>query len=215
MSGIESGTLFIYLPTMKKAPLYFTILTLFISMLSFSKLLLDCNTKWSVQGSSTLVINGTTNVNSFECLSVNYEGEDTITEKCNDSTGVRTYNGRIVMQSTGFDCHHPIMTRDFKKTLDADKFPEIIIQFIDLETNPVLYDETQLFGTVEITMAGKSKQYEIACTVSLDEKGNKYLNGSQLFTFSEFGLDRPQKFFGAIKVRDEVSVDFHLKMDAI
>lgn len=196
---------------MKTQNLYFSILALAItSMLS----LLDCNTKWAVQGSSTLVINGTTNVNSFECLSVNYEGEDTITEECNDSTGVRTYNGKIIMLSKGFDCKHPIMTRDFKKTLNADEFPKIEIKFIDLATNPLLNDDTVLQGNVQITMAGMSKVYEIKCEVGLDEKGNKYLMGSQLFTFSEFGLDRPQKFFGAIKVRDEVSVDFRLKMDA-
>lgn len=189
--------------------------SIFIIVFTTVLSLFDCNTKWAVQGSSTLVINGTTNVNSFECLSINYEGEDSIVERCNDSTGVRTYNGKIVMMSTGFDCQHPIMTRDFKKTLNADEFPEIQIKFIDLSTNPILNDDSKLEGNVEITMAGMTKVYDINCEVTKDEKGNKYLKGSQLFTFSEFGLDRPKKFFGAIRVRDEVSVDFRLKMDAM
>ena len=191
------------------------LLTFYFLALSLTVSILDCNTRWSVKGSSTLVINGSTNINSFECLSINYEGEDSIVERCNDSTGVRTYNGKIVMLSKGFDCQHPIMTRDFKKTLNADEFPEIEIKFIDLATDPALNDDSQLTGNVEIKMAGRAKVYPISCNVSTDEKGNKYLMGSQLFTFSEFVLDRPQKFFGAIKVRDQVSVDFRLKMDAM
>lgn len=175
--------------------------------------LFECNSRWKVQGSSRLQINGQTNVNSFECLSVKYEGEDTIRERCDDQ-GIHYYNGKIKMEASGFDCQHPVMSRDFRKTLRANEFPYIEIEFIDLKTNPMWEDDSRVFGTVEITMAGISKEYMLECSVTFGENGNKYLDGSQLFRFSEFGLERPQKFFGAIKVKDEVTVDFHLRMQA-
>ncbi|MDV7397211.1 hypothetical protein RZS08_37770, partial [Arthrospira platensis SPKY1] len=63
-------------------------------------------------------------MNTFACNSVNYGGEDIIKEFC-DEQGQHHLEGKIVMSSTGFDCHHPIMSRDFQKTLDAEVYPEI------------------------------------------------------------------------------------------
>jgi hypothetical protein len=178
----------------------------------FAFIEVECNSKWTVDARSRLQINGQTNVNSFECLSVKYEGQDTIYEYC-DEQGIHYYNGKIKMHTNGFDCQHPVMSRDFRKTLKAEEFPFIEIEFLNLKTNPAWNDNSRIVGKVQITMAGKTKDYILECKVTSDVNGQKYLAGSQLFRFSEFGLNRPEKFFGAIKVKDEVVVDFNLKMN--
>jgi len=43
----------------------------------------------------------------------------------------------------------------------------------------------------------------------------KHLEGHKDFKFSDFGLTPPEKLFGAIKVTDNVSVVFHLRLTAV
>ena len=41
------------------------------------------------------------------------------------------------------------------------------------------------------------------------------MEGNRTFLFSDFGLKPPQKLFGAVKVSDEISVDFHLELKKV
>ncbi len=173
------------------------------------------DTTWQVTAKSRLEISGATNINQFRCLSINYEGQDTIKETCDGETGEPALNGEIVMKSSGFDCHNSIMTRDFARTVNANAFPEIRIKFISLKRDFSVKNENRLFGKVEITLAGKSKLYSVSCVVKEENEESKHLEGNRTFHFSDFGLEPPQKLFGAVKVKDAVSVDFHLKLRSI
>ncbi|MBI0398134.1 YceI family protein [Cyclobacterium marinum] len=167
-------------------------------------------TQWRVTGKSRVEISGTTNINQFHCFSVNYEGEDTMMENYPQGAENPSFNGEIFVKAAGFDCHNSMMTRDFAKTLKANEFPEISIRFIELKESSS--HKNGLFGKVEITLAGKLNVYTVSCIVKEEGENHKHLEGSRTFLFSDFGLQSPQKLLGTIKVRDEVSVDFHLKL---
>jgi hypothetical protein len=171
----------------------------------------DCReTSWQVTGMSRLEILGATNINEFHCLSVGYGGEDIMKEDCSQASGSSSLSGEIVMKSSGFDCHNAMMTRDFAKAVKANEFPEISIRFIGLKENPSR--KNVLFGKVEITLAGEARIYTVSCVVKEESEKSKHLKGTRTFYFSDFGLQPPQKLFGAVKVKDAVSVDFHLKL---
>lgn len=166
---------------------------------------------WMVSESSQLEISGATNVNTFQCLSVNYRGEDTMTEITHHE-GQSTLHGEIVMKSTAFDCQNAMMTKDFAKTVKAGDFPEISIRFVGLSPETFSSEEKVLNGTVEITLAGSCSIYPVTCSFRNEGSNIKYLEGRRQFYFSDFGLEAPQKLFGAVQVKDAVWVDFHLKL---
>lgn len=134
-------------------------------------------------------------------------------ESCPQGAENASLGGEISMKSSGFDCHNSMMTRDFSKMVKANEFPEISIRFIELEEN--LSVKNVLLGKVEITLAGKSNVYTVSCVVKEESKNRKHMEGNRTFLFSDFGLKPPQKLFGAVKVSDEISVDFHLELKKV
>jgi hypothetical protein len=165
-----------------------------------------------VTGSSKLEIQGSTNVNKFKCLSTHYPGADTLVESVSKQSGNRILEGQINLRSSNFDCEHALITRDLKKTLKAEIYPEVHIKFLRLKESNAGKTYT---GLLEITIAGISRTYPVTCAVQTASSGEKLLAGTNHFELTDFKLDPPEKFFGAVKVANKVSVNFQLRLRAI
>ncbi|MBT0810364.1 YceI family protein [Litoribacter ruber] len=170
--------------------------------------------KWKVSELSRLEINGNTNVTPFNCVSVDYSGNDILF--ANDIKGAQNliWSGEIVMQANNFDCANNIMTKDFRKTVQAEDYPEIKIKFISLQQNPKNNSKELFEGKVEISLAGVANQFPITCQLKDPGNGKKKLTGEQTFKFSDFQIEPPVKFLGAVRVKDEVTVNFDLILEA-
>lgn len=167
---------------------------------------------WLVTSTSRLEINGTTNINRFRCSSTDYAGADTLRES-SDKDGLKVLEGVISLNTAGFDCENALITRDLKKTLKQDTYPELTIKLSLLDERPEL--KNRQTGVIEISMAGVSRKYPIKCTIKSSNFMEKHLEGHKAFNFSDFGLTPPEKLFGAIKVTDNISVVFHLRLTAV
>jgi hypothetical protein len=189
--------------------------TMFFSVSTESNYVHKKERYWQVTGNSKLYISGLTNVNEFSCNSVGYSGKDNLREIFQESTGYTIFNGEILMKAAAFDCGNSIMTKDFAKTVKAEEFPEIKIRFINLVQTTCSSTENPLKGSVEISLAGKSKLYSIDCIIQEESDKVKYLVGSQTFFFSDFDLAPPSKFLGAIKVKDSVKVNFEIMLKGV
>ncbi|MDN3667794.1 YceI family protein [Echinicola jeungdonensis] len=167
---------------------------------------------WKVTSKSQMEISGTTNINNFLCTNLSYSGSDKLFSYSQPLTGNTEWKGEVAVSACNFDCVNSIMTKDFQKTVQADEFPKIKIKFIHM-TNKSWDNKQILEGLAEITLAGASKQFPMQCKLVQKGENEMHLIGSQSFLFSDFGLEPPEKFFGAIKVNDRVTVDFviHLK----
>ena len=120
--------------------------------------------------------------------------------------------GGITLMASNFDCHNDMTTRDFKKTLRTENHPEVYIRFLQLKRQRE--QKPELTGTMEIVIAGVSKRYPVTCLIKSAGNNEKHLEGTRSFKFSDFGLQPPDKLFGAIKVEDNISVNFHLRLKA-
>ncbi len=167
-------------------------------------------TRWQVTSYSKLEILGSTNINEFHCLSMDYEGKDIMKEVV--ESGEPALYGEIIMKSTGFDCRNSMMTKDFAKTVKADAFPEIKIRFIGLSADANGDSNRELSGKVAIDLAGKLKTYTVSCSIIEENSYRKYIEGNRIIRFSDFNLQPPKKLFGAVNVRDSLNVNFQLNL---
>jgi hypothetical protein len=168
--------------------------------------------RWAVEKSSTLRVEGSSNVNTFRCDMQGYYQTDTITG-FEEGTALRPVRlkGAIVVDVFRFDCHQRMITNDLRKTLKADEYPRMTIRFLSLERMPEFIGNTELLkGLVEIELAGTRKKFDIL--YSFVKPGGKtiLLNGGRTFSFSDFKLSAPKKLAGMIQIRDRFDVNFRL-----
>ncbi|MBE9663908.1 YceI family protein [Mucilaginibacter myungsuensis] len=170
-------------------------------------------TRWVVQENSSLSVHGRTNVNKFTC-DIPTTVKDTIT-LTKTADGVKL-DGSISPATLSFDCHKAMMTRDLQKTLKAKQYPNLHIRFLNLSTMPELSTSpAAITGDVELEIAGTKKIYSINYQIATDDNKMIHLSGSQEICFSDLKLIPPQKMGGMIKTKDQLVINFHLKMRAI
>ena len=168
---------------------------------------------WNVTGASTLEIEGTTNMNSFLCTSDYNKGNDRIMESLNPHSNRWEIYGTLLIDVNDFDCNNRIMNKDFREVLQYEQYPEIMIDFLNLRETNSQGKNRQAAGLVEITLAGRSKQYNIISELIFVDEYYSILKGSYTFRFSDFGLEPPQKAMGLVKVNNEITVHFNLSLE--
>ncbi len=171
---------------------------------------------WSVTNSSSLQIHGTTNINSFVCESDYSHGQnDMIMERWDPKNNNWEIFGEVLLEVAAFDCKNRVMNNDFQRTLQADEYPEIKVEFLNLKEVSADESKQKAKGWVKISLAGKSKKYPIESELIHFDNYYSVLRGEQVFRFSDFGLEAPSKGLGLVRVRDELSVSFELMLRQI
>ena len=170
--------------------------------------------KWIVQKTSTLSIDGRTNINRCSCAVNEYTESDTITSLkgayTNDPQGV-PLKGVLRINIDDFNCHNRIMTAEFKKNLKSRQYPQLKICFINLEKMPFSGSNAETIkGNVDIELAGITRRFEISYNSCRTDVSEGQLIGTRTFCFSDFQLQPPQKMGGLIRVNDQLNVQFIL-----
>jgi hypothetical protein len=168
-----------------------------------------------MQGSS-LSVNGTTNINSFQCDINNYSLPDTLTLlRAMPKGQLLPMNGKLNLEIEAFDCHNRMMTADLRKTLKAKLYPILVVKFISINSFPDFKNPSKITGVVDISLSGVNKRFEINYLFTGDEKQDVHLKGNQKIHFSDFNLTPPSKLGGVIKANDELLVEFRLNLKPI
>jgi hypothetical protein len=193
---------------------YLIVITLLLVKPVFN--LPDAKVTWVVMQGSSLTVNGSTNVNTFQCDIVNYNLPDTVTcFKLQQRGAVLPMTGKLNLSIDAFDCHNKMMTSDLRKTLKAKDFPILSVKFITINSFPDFKNPTKITGIVDIGLAGVSKKFEINYYFTADDKNHVRLKGDQKIHFSDFNLNPPSKLGGIIKAKDELLVEFKLNLKPI
>lgn len=170
-------------------------------------------TSWMVMPGSSLAVNGSTNINTFQCEITNYSLPDTLTCSRTAARGqVLPMNGRLKLDIQSFDCHNKMMTNDLRKTLKAKTYPHLSIRFISINSFPDFKNPTRITGVVDIDLAGVTKRFEINYLFTIGSGQMVHLKGDRVINFSDFNLNPPSKLGGIIKAKDELSVEFKLNL---
>ena len=167
-----------------------------------------------VQPSSTLNIEGTTNINNYECAISKYTGNDTLVLH-EGGRNIRPVflKGAVELDASSCDCGMAPMTSDFRKAINSKQYPAIVIDFISFERMPVYTTATDNFkGILKISLGGVTKLFEVNCTINATSSGIIHLVGTRTFSFSDFNITPPTRMLGAVKVNQSLKVSFHLQL---
>jgi len=139
-------------------------------------------------------INGSTNVNKFQCVNNKFKAE----------AGVYAFTERnlpnIILKVNEFDCGNKMMTKDFQKILNSEKYPNMTIKFINFTKVQKNY-----IAVVEVKMMNQSKRYNVEFEIE-----NNKLIGRKNVKFSDFNITPPKKMGGMIVVKDDLNLVFSL-----
>jgi hypothetical protein len=119
-----------------------------------------------------------------------------------------------MMDVQSFDCQNPVMTQDLRKTLKTKVFPRLIIRFTNLNRHPD-NDPEPVKGALTIQLAGVTRRLDIVYRFIPGENNSFTLVGAKQVKFSDFNLVPPQKIGGMIQPKDELEVQFHLKVKVL
>ena len=160
-----------------------------------------------VEPESELEILGFTNVNKFNCDFNFYEVDKKIPLTFK-KVGDKIYFQKAILelQNSGFDCGNKVMNKDFFKLLKSDEFPQILLNLKEL-----VEKETFTEASVEMTIAGVSKMYNVPVTIEEDDlflvRGNLDLN------IEDFNIKPPKKMLGLIVVSEMININFNLVLN--
>ncbi|MCV9386541.1 hypothetical protein [Reichenbachiella ulvae] len=166
--------------------------------------------------SSEISILGTTNVNQFSCT-LNESGDNEALRVSSNWDQKRlTFNGLILSYDLkGFDCGLKVMNTDFQEILHADEYPEMKLEIriihIPASNNQIAILEVN--SDVSVQIAGVSRRFLVnegrVINIAEDEL---IFEGQQQMKITDFGITPPEKYFGMVKVNDELTVSFSVRM---
>ena len=166
--------------------------------------------RFVIHPSSSVTINGKTNVNKYNCQTQDYKQSDTLL--IHVEVGKAQFKkGLARLDAKGFECNMDVITKDFAEMIEADKYPYIEIDFISFEREPKFQETEEKFkGDLTITLGNVAVRRQVRCSIVKDENDRIHLQGRHNFTFSDFKLKAPTKMMGLVKVEEKITVTFHL-----
>ncbi|GAC1592432.1 MAG: hypothetical protein NVS3B19_13980 [Ginsengibacter sp.] len=171
--------------------------------------------KWEILKSSTLTVDGKSNVNNFSCLAKEYTNKDTI-KITKHVTNKISILGELEMEILDFNCHNNLMTNELRKAVKSKRYHTMKIHFISLESMPDVKNRSDTIkGGVEISLAGIIKKFELIYLFEAEGLNNMKLSGAHDFLFTDFNLLPPRKFGGLVRIKNGFEVNFSLNLKMI
>jgi len=177
--------------------------------------------KLRIEEGSFLLINGSTNVNQFQCRYDELVSDGALSVKMiYDDHCLYFEQTKLSLPVKEFFCEHKIMTKDFHNLLKADQFPEITIEVECIETHandeikniPVSTDMPQAKTAAvhaRFHITGRSKPYRIPVDIE-QQQGRSIYRGTIMVNIEDFGLAPPKKFMGMVKVDKWIEIHLNL-----
>src|SRR5712691_12614242 len=120
---------------------------------------------------------------------------------------------RMTIPIAAFRCGNPVMDRDMRRALAADRYPAIEFRFIELrgviehDIDRNVYEAT-ISG--ELWMAGARREIELRVVARRVTRDRFRIQAEMPLRMSDFGVMPPTALFGMVKAHDELTVRFDL-----
>ena len=165
---------------------------------------------------SSIIINGKTNVNRFDCGLKNSTLNEHIVVKNVWLNQKLEFEGlRLPFKIEDFACSLSAMNKDFYELLGSDKEPYIYLQLnaIMLKPGEQSFEELDVDAIVDIQLAGKTNTITIQnCKIYNHSAAQMTMRGNTQLSMTSFDIQPPTKVMGMVKVEDQIEIEFEIEM---
>ncbi|KAA8481688.1 YceI-like domain-containing protein [Arcticibacter tournemirensis] len=158
----------------------------------------------TVAGSSLKVL-GTSNLHDWEMVAQNVPAEAQLSFKGSEVQDITALS--ISLPVKNLKAKEDLMNSRAYKAMKADKFNTITFKLASAEIA-----QSTAKATGALTIAGVTKQVTLQGKITENADGSATITGSRKIKMSEFGITPPSFMLGALKVGDEVTVEYTLKL---
>lgn len=169
--------------------------------------------RYLIEQGSTLSIQGTTNINTFECVSRQSFGQQAITVTTDPTTRSLTFDRAILnLRVKELNCDNNKIDADLCDALKADQFPNITIELHDarLAKGSLDDDWSDIIITASLKITNQKRRIELRAKGKMLSDGRFRFMAAKALKMTDYGVDPPTALFGLIKVRDEITINFNL-----
>ncbi len=179
-----------------------TIAFLAIGLIGFNSV--QAQTYKAIAGSSIKVL-GTSNLHDWEMVAQSFTGEAQLVLKGTQVQDISSFSFSLPVKN--LKAKEDLMNSRAYKAMKADKFPAISFKLGSAEVAA-----SAVKATGALTIAGVTKQVALQGKITENADGSVTIAGSRKIKISEFGITPPTFMLGALKVGDEVTVEYSLKL---
>lgn len=155
-----------------------------------------------------LSIDGHTNVNTFW---LKYARHNVPLSSSDFSTQQESlFAVSIPVNEFVFSNH--LMKHDFLSMIHATQYPDIRIQLKDLQKIASFQKDSTDVVNVDITLAGIKRSVSVVCNIDKGDESHFDVTGTKAMKLSDFELVPPAKFFGLVKVNDDIVIHFEIRL---
>jgi hypothetical protein len=172
---------------------------------------------YSVQERSNIRLTGTTNINSYECVSdSDIPRGNMLVDLLPGSNAIFFSSASLELKVTSFDCGHRAMNKDFHQALGGKESPHIEIRLLEIRPLASVERKNQgkIRAEVAIVINGKTRNTDIVVDYKTSDYFSYSLSGSKDLRMSDFGIAPPSPALGLVKVSDTVTIHFDLIVEA-
>lgn len=189
----------------------------FLSLLISPFLLASQTTRmdeWFEIENSEITILGTSNVTDYSCLlRTSSENQHLLIESATKGLTITLKDAVIKLKANDFVCDNGPMTKDFLKTIKAEKYPHVLIEFQSFQLNePVEKNNAQqnVISTIAVTLAGVQRFYKLRLDSLNFEMDSVTVSGQKELNISDFQIQAPTALFGLVRADDKVTIEFKI-----
>jgi len=166
---------------------------------------------------SRLWIEGSSNVNQFECVAREYNGDAIIRREI--SGGVDSFENddqlsiRVEIHVEGFECGRSRMNRDLRNALKSSRFPTITFVFgnaVQINSAPETNGAIRFEVSGILTVAGNSQNVTFELDGNFLDDGRIRVTGKKEIKMTDYDVEPPTGLFGLVRADDELTVHFDL-----
>lgn len=96
--------------------------------------------------------------------------------------------------------------------LKAEKFPNISFKLLSATPTSNTANKSIFKVTGELTISGTTKQIEMTANATKNADGSVIITGTENLKMTQFGIKPPSFMFGALKVTDNLTIDYTVRL---
>ncbi|HTM93666.1 MAG TPA: YceI family protein [Flavisolibacter sp.] len=96
--------------------------------------------------------------------------------------------------------------------LKAEKYPNISFKLLSATPTSNSANKSTFKVVGELTISGTTKQIEMTANATKNADGSVIITGTESLKMTQFGIKPPSYMFGALKVTDNLTIDYTVRL---